>query len=268
MSAPARSRLLLLDLLCPARPSSHFVYVGFWLADRYLYLASFCVLALVGTLLGDLRERSRGLRYAAIGAILVFAVGSGIQTWRQQTVWRDNESLWLHEAYLEEPSLLSLQALAKAYLKKAKNEPARRQQWIERAQVEVKRGFDREHELGRQRGRYKTPDQLHLSRLHYLRGHIAAIEGAPLERQVEHYGAAYAVAPDRAGAMVLSRAYFELSALSDDALREDLVKRSFAYFIEFVRFSRPIRCCSRRAAPCSRPTTRDASPTSTTRFAR
>jgi hypothetical protein len=220
-------------------PHLSFVYVGFWLADRYLYLASFCVLALVGTLLGDLRERSAGLRYAAIGAALVFAVGSGIQTWRQQTVWRDNDSLWLYEAYLGEPSLLSIQALGKAYVKKAEKEPdpARRVQWIERARVEVKRGFDRERELGRQRGRYKTPDQLHLSRLHYLRGRIAAVEGASLERQVEHYGAAYAVAPDRVSALMLSRAYFELSMLSDDTLREDLVKRSFAYFVDFVRFS-------------------------------
>ena len=38
--------------------------------------------------------------------------------------------------------------------------------------------------------------------------------------------------------MMLSRAYFELSARSDDALREDLVKRSFAYFAEFVHFSK------------------------------
>jgi hypothetical protein len=220
-------------------PHLNFVYVGFWLADRYLYLASFCVLAVVGTLLGDLRERSGGLRYATIGAVLVFAGGSGIQTWQQQTVWRDNDSLWLYEAYLDEPSLLSLQALAKAYVKKAEKEPdpARRPQWIERARVEVKRGFDREHELARQQGRYKTPEQLHLSRLHYLRGRIAAIEGAPLERQIDHYSAAYALAPDRASAMMLSRAYFELSALSDDALREDLVKRSFAYFIEFVHLS-------------------------------
>ena len=221
-------------------PHLNFAYVGFWLADRYLYLASFCVLAVAGTLLGDLRERSGGLRYAAIGATLVFAVASGIQTWRQQTVWRDNDSLWLYEAYLDEPSLLSLQALAKAYVKKAEKEPdpARRLQWIERARVEVERGFEREHELGRQQGRYKTPDQLHLSRLHYLRGRIAAIEGAPLERQVEHYSAAYAIAPDRVSAMMLSRAYFELSALSDHPLREDLVKRSFAYFAEFVHFSK------------------------------
>lgn len=232
-------------------PHLNFVYVGFWLADRYLYLASFCVLAVVGTLLADLRERSGGLGYAAIGAALVFAVGSGIQTSRQQAVWRDSESLWFHEAYLDEPSLLSLQALAKAYVKKAEKEPdpARRLQWIDRARVEVKRGLDRERELDRQRGRYKAPDQLHLARLHYLRGRILAIEGAPLEQQVEHYSAAYAIAPDRAVAMVLSRAYFELSALSDDALREDLVKRSFAYFIEFVRFSQrdPLRLAQSRA---------------------
>jgi len=225
--------------------------VGFWQADRYLYLASFCILALAGVLISDLRERSRGLRYAAAFAALVFAVGSGVQTWRQQEVWRDEESLWLYEAYRDEPSLLSLQALAKAYVKKAEKEPdpARRLRWIERARVEVKRGFGRDHELGRQQGPYRTPDQLHLSRLHLLRGRIAAMEGAPLERQVEHYDAAYAIAPDREGAMALSRAYFNLSARSDPALREELVKRSFAYFTEFVRFSQtdPLRLAHSRA---------------------
>jgi hypothetical protein len=220
-------------------PHLNFVYVGFWMADRYIYLASFCPLAIAGILLRELYLRAGAARPAVVALAVIFTFGSGVQAWRQQEVWRDSESLWLHEAYLDQPSLLSLQALAKVYVGRAGGEidPKLRRRSIEKARVEIKRGLARDRELGRRKGNYKAPDQLHLSRLHYLQARILEIEGAPPEQLIDHYQKAFAIAPDRLSAMMLSRAYFNLAGRAKESNSKDLVKQSFAYFVEFLRMS-------------------------------
>lgn len=221
-------------------PHLNLVYIGIWSADRYVYLASFCVLAVGASLLLELRARcGAATRVAVASAALAFAVGSGMQTLRQQTVWRDNDSLWRHEARLDEPSLLSLQALAKSHLKRAEREadPDLRAPWLARARAAIARGLERDRALGRRPGPYRTPDQLHLARLHYLRGRLSALEGAPPERQLEHYRTAYRLAPDRVSAMMLARGYYELAARAPEAEREALVRRSFEFFVEYGRYS-------------------------------
>jgi hypothetical protein len=72
-----------------------------------------------------------------------------VQTFRQQAVWRDNESLWRHEAYLREPSLLALRALAAEYAVRAEREvdPDRRREWAAKARHEARRGIEREAAL-------------------------------------------------------------------------------------------------------------------------
>jgi hypothetical protein len=87
------------------------VYVDIWRANRYVYLASFCALAVPAILLAQLYSRgTRAIRFAIAGATLCFALASAAQTLRLQAVWRDDESLWRYEAALDEPSLLAIQS--------------------------------------------------------------------------------------------------------------------------------------------------------------
>ncbi len=220
-------------------PYSGLFYVGFWSADRYIYLASAGPLVIAVVLMRDLSARS-GVAAAASALIAVaFLSGSAYQSWHQQAVWRNGESLWLYEAYRSEPSLLSIQALAKAYLKRAEREAAGPEQalWLERAETEIERGFARHAELGRKPGRYPVPEQLQLARLHYLRGRIAELRREPIENQLLHFARAFELAPERLTAIYTSRSLFALAGYADGPEQQKLVEDSFDYFVHYIEFS-------------------------------
>jgi hypothetical protein len=212
------------------------VFVDIWRADRYVYLASFAVVALVATLLAQLGQRGRRVRLAVAGLSLAFTVGCALQTLRQQSVWRDNESLWRYEASLTEPSLLSIQALASEYAKRAERETdvARKQALVAQARGEVLRGIERERTLGRRPTGYQTSEQLQLARLHSLLGRLEGIEGGPLESQIEHYETSYRLAPHRASAFALAGLYLKRAARAPELDRERLVRASFDRFVAYL----------------------------------
>jgi hypothetical protein len=221
-------------------PYLNLVYVDIWSADRYLYLASFCVLCVAAIALASLHARSgRAMRLGIAGLGLAFALGSAVQTLRQQSVWRDNESLWRHEATLDEPSLLAIQALARSYVERAEREadPALRQRLAEAARSEVERGLARERALGRRPSSYATSEQLQLSRLHQLLGRLAAIDGKPLETQLAHYETSHRIAPSRSSAFLIAKTYLELAERAPRAEQERLVRASLRHFLEYVEQS-------------------------------
>jgi hypothetical protein len=85
-------------------PYLNLVFVGIWVADRYVYFASFCAVAILVSLAGTawLRAKS-GLRQTAsiIGAILV--ANNLFQTVSYQAQWRNAESLWQYHIALPQP---------------------------------------------------------------------------------------------------------------------------------------------------------------------
>lgn len=222
-------------------PYTGLQYVGFWAADRYLYLASGFGLAIVVIPLAEWAARNRTARVAIVTLGLGFLLVSGAQAWLQQGVWRDNESLWSYEAYRDEPSLLSIQALAKHYVKRATaaGDPAARSAWVRLAEHEIDRGFERHSELRLQPTPYKVKERLHLGRLHYLQGRVRELQGAPTQEQLVHFERAFAIAPDRLTAMMLSRGLFELASREEDeARRRVLYESSFDFFLAYVEMGR------------------------------
>ncbi|MBW2543000.1 MAG: hypothetical protein JRF15_13010 [Deltaproteobacteria bacterium] len=220
-------------------PYTGLFYVGFWSADRYIYLASAGALVIAAVSMRELSARNRFAAAASALIAVAFVSGSAIQSWRQQAVWRDGESLWLYEAYRSEPSLLSIQALAKTYLKRAEREPAgpEHETWITRAETEIERGFARHDELGRTPGRYPAPEQLQLARLHYLRGRIAELRREPIENQLHHFARAFELAPERLTAIYTSRSLFAMAGYADGPRQQKLIEDSFDYFVHYIEFS-------------------------------
>lgn len=221
-------------------PYLNIVFVDIWRADRYLYLASFCVLAAVATWLAPrIASSGRVPRVAVVVLAAGFAIGSAVQTMRQLSVWRDNHSLWLHEAYLDEPSLLGIQGLAASYVKRAEQAsgPSERAEAIRRAQVEIERGFARDRALGRRDAGYATAEPLQLSHLHNHRGRLAALEGAPLAEQVEHFARSHQIAPNRRSAFRLAEACRKLAEQAPAEERARWGRASLAYFLEYVSMS-------------------------------
>lgn len=239
-----RRDLAFYGLACVALllPYLNLVFVDIWRADRYVYLASFCVLAIAVTWLeprGAPRSRSGALRVATVALAAGFGIASAVQTARQLSVWRSNESLWRHEAYLDAPSLLGIQALAASYVQQAEQETdaAVRAERVRRAHVEIARGFERDRALGRKAAGYATAGPLQLSHLHNHLGRLAALEGAPLTEQVGHFARAHEIAPNRRSAFRLAEAYMKLAEEAPAEERERWVRASLTHFLEYVSMS-------------------------------
>ena len=218
-------------------PYSNLVFVDIWRADRYLYLASFCAIAIPALLLAQLAARSgRAGRVAIAAAAGVFALGSAVQTLRQQETWQNSDSLWAHEAGLDAPSLLALQSVATAAVQQAEQErdPARRRELALQARIAIERGLARDRALGRVPAGYATSEPLQVSRLHTLLGRTGALLGESLESQLAHYEKAHAIAPNRASAFLLAQLHLQLWERAPEADRERLARRSWAYFLEYV----------------------------------
>ncbi|HBZ68341.1 MAG TPA: hypothetical protein DEP35_00700 [Deltaproteobacteria bacterium] len=223
-------------------PYMGFVFVDIWRADRYIYLASFCVLAIPATLLCDLHARAgRTARWAILLLAAGFGLGSASATLRHEAVWQDDDALWSYEASLEEPSLQAIQSLAKLDVRRAENEtdPARRHELAESARAEIRRGFERDRELDRHPNGYATNEQLQLSHLYVLQGRLDALDGAPLAQQIASYATAHKIAPNRASAFMLAKMYLQLAGTAPPEERERLVRTSFDYFLEYIAQSGP-----------------------------
>jgi hypothetical protein len=227
-------------------PYLNVVYVGIWRADRYVYFSAFCLLAIAVSLALQLHERGgRGSRYAIAGLAMAMVLNFGVKTWQQQAVWRSNQSLWEYEAYRDEASLLSIQALAKHWMRKAESttDPEQKRALAAASRQEIARGFEREAALGRVPAPYATSEQLQLARFHYLLGRLATLERAPLQLQIRHFETSREIAPNRTNTLMLAGAYFELAFDAPYAGREALVHRSLDFFMEHVQYTKsdPVR---------------------------
>jgi hypothetical protein len=231
----------LLSFLAFLLPYLNLIYVGIWRADRYVYLSSFCLLSLVALLLRSLHARSGlGIRYAIVASAVSFALISAFGAYQRQDAWRSNEELWRYEVQRDEPSLLSIQALATHLMKQAEQETdaERRSQRIAESREQVQRGIAREKELGRVPAPYRTSEQLQLARFHYLLGRLGKLEGVPMPTQIAHFETAHELAPTRATSLMLAGAYFEFATAPPIDQHEERMHRSLDYFLEYVAYSR------------------------------
>ena len=134
---------------------------------------------------------------------------------------------------------MSIQALAKVYLKRAERNASSPEfsAWLDRADIEIERGFARQAESARKPGRYPVPEQHQLARLHYLRGRIAELRREPIEDQLRHFSHAFELAPERLTAIYTSRSLFAMAGYKDGIEQQQLVEDSFDYFVHYIEFS-------------------------------
>jgi hypothetical protein len=102
-------------------PYLNVFYIGIWVADRYLYFAGFCLLALFWSAVAPLLRRPQtGVRYG-VGAILAVVVGVNVyQTFGYQPIWRDGERFWQYHVTLPNPSPSAYDNLATYYYSEAR----------------------------------------------------------------------------------------------------------------------------------------------------
>ncbi|MDA1044456.1 MAG: hypothetical protein O3C57_04450 [Verrucomicrobia bacterium] len=96
-------------------PYMNFIYVGIWAADRYLYFASFCLLAIAVQVGFEIAGRGKKSR-AVIIAVAAVMLGANLwQTVSYPRAWRNGESLWQYHIELPHPSSVAYNNLAATY---------------------------------------------------------------------------------------------------------------------------------------------------------
>ncbi|HEV2693770.1 MAG TPA: hypothetical protein VG347_12835 [Verrucomicrobiae bacterium] len=99
------------------------VLPGLLVAERYLYLAAFCVLALVVTAgMAILRRAQPVWRSCTLAAAGVFLAVNLYQTFSYQPAWRDGETLWQYHLNLPQPQVSAYANLAAYYYAQASDE--------------------------------------------------------------------------------------------------------------------------------------------------
>jgi hypothetical protein len=89
---------------------------GFWVADRYLYFSSFCVLAIAISLTSAIwRHAQRTVRLVIVGVVVSLGACNVLQLISYQPVWRTGETLWQNHLLLPHPSPRAYDNLAAYY---------------------------------------------------------------------------------------------------------------------------------------------------------
>ncbi len=92
------------------------VFIGIWVAERYLYFSVFCLLAIAVSLTASALERpSPALRVGVLTAVAVCASLNLFQKLSYQRAWRDGETLWQYHIALPHPSPTAFDNLAAHY---------------------------------------------------------------------------------------------------------------------------------------------------------
>ena len=97
-------------------PYLNLLYIGIWVAERYLYFSAFCLLALALSLIIPAMRQSQ--RILPLGALLLGAAFVAInlfQGFSYQRAWRDGETLWQYHLAQPQPSPTAYANLATYY---------------------------------------------------------------------------------------------------------------------------------------------------------
>jgi hypothetical protein len=101
-------------------PYLNLVIPGILVAERYLYFAAFCLLALVlSAAVALLRQPQQLLRASVLAAGVGFAALNLFQTCSYQPAWRNGETLWQYHLALPQPSPAAYANLAAYYYAQA-----------------------------------------------------------------------------------------------------------------------------------------------------
>jgi hypothetical protein len=97
-------------------PYLNLIYIGIWVADRYVYFASFCVLAIAVSVTGTLWQHSQ--RSLRLGILLIaggLAANNLYQTVSYQPAWRNGATLWQYHIALPRHTAVAYENLAAYY---------------------------------------------------------------------------------------------------------------------------------------------------------
>jgi hypothetical protein len=235
-------------------PYANVEYIGIWVADRYAYLSSCCVLALLVAFALELwRSRKAVLRRLGVAllALLVLVGGSNLAAGREyQPAWTSARAFWDHQLGRAEPSLLAFDSSAKTALGEAaaaKPGSAERAQALARATDAAQRGLAYYAALPwRPAPSYFSRERAHAAGLYTALGLAAALAGRSPAERLAYHRSAYEMMPSQHTALMLAQVLLDLARQPPSD--ETLARESLAYFGRYLHAAKsdPLR---RRGLP-------------------
>jgi hypothetical protein len=161
-------------------PYLNLAYIGIWVADRYVYFSSFCVLAIAVTLAdAAFRNRQPILRMSALACCLIFAGLNLFQKLSNEYVWHNGETLWQYHLTLPQPSHVAYESLAACYYAEFSDAHAQHNlplmvSNLQKMEVVVNAGLDKfwpDHQ---------QPPPVETSYLFFLQSLVQQVNGQPM----------------------------------------------------------------------------------------
>ena len=230
-------------------PYANVEYVGIWVADRYAYLASASVVAMLVKVALDVLSHARAGRSVATVAATVAAIaaallwgGYGLANGQLHArAFRDARALWSYEVALPEPSMLSYSALAKSLLVEAESttDPALRRLRLADLRGVVRAGMERYRSLAwRAAPGYFIAARTELADLFATLARAASLTGAPTERRLRYLRRSFEIYPSAQAALLLAQTLFD-QALQALPANEALARESLMFCREYAVKSWP-----------------------------
>jgi len=197
-------------------PYMNIIYIGIWVANRYIYFSSFCILVILAETAKYLIHQNLLMKKVIIFAATAYLCLNIVQTWRYEQVWKSDSEIWKYEVSLQSPSLMAISSMANSYIiaaKKTVDTQEKKELYIQ-ADILLEKGFEQFKNSGRLQ---TTP---YLFRLYYLKGLMTPflIQGEHYEAQMAYYAKAYELKPDNKDIVrKMAEMYYRRAVASDNA---------------------------------------------------
>jgi len=216
-------------------------YIGIWVADRYAYLSSLCVVALLSALAMDgwrsqyvWGRRLGTLLFLTVAATDVLSLAAGS---KHQQAFRDADAFWSYELGRAQPSMLAFESYAKTMLGEAasaKPGSPERQHALERVLGSAEDGIRYYRSLPWQPAPgYFSRERAHVAGLYTAVGHAATLAEKPLEQRLGYFRQAYQIMPNQQTALMMAQVLLDMARR--DPAGEPLARESLAYFQQYLR---------------------------------
>jgi hypothetical protein len=214
-------------------PYFNIMYIGIWMANRYIYFSSLCLLTAAFLSLERSVLKNRPGRHLAASVVLavVVAIWAG-HTWYYQKVFKDDASLWRYETGLRNPTLMAYASMAAVDINLAGDEPGakRRMPFYDKAAAQISAGFNRFHTSNMKKS---AP---HLFQLYYVQGVLAGRRGMAYGEQLNYFEKAYELKPlEKSVLWKMAETLFRLAATASDTNeRRHLATRSMDMLEDYI----------------------------------
>jgi hypothetical protein len=209
-------------------------YVGIWMANRYVYLSSFCVSAFAVSVVFPLEGRSRTQKIMGIALLIACGVFNLAAKYEYQTVWRNGETLWSYEISLPSTRIYAYDNLATFCYARgmAGQVPAERNQYLARIDSIVEQAESR-YWINR---KLAPPPQFYS--LYFVKALVSQVRGEPLDSQLRALKRAEELNPRNPAALFeLAVFYYRRALESAPESKEKLARTSLDYFKRYARFA-------------------------------